>query len=96
MSKNPIKSDLTRKIIWNNSLERSLYIQMETNSNLNIDDNARLKQENWEFRKAGSNKDHLSLILQIEKKDKKLEKYARIIDQLKIENKNSIKESKRE
>ncbi|KAF2075728.1 hypothetical protein CYY_002971 [Polysphondylium violaceum] len=67
---------------------------METNSNFIIDDNARLQQENWEFKKAGcSNKDHISLILQIEKKDKKLEKYARIIDQLKIENKNSLQES---
>ncbi|KAF2075734.1 hypothetical protein CYY_002977 [Polysphondylium violaceum] len=65
---------------------------MEINNNI-IDDNARLQKENWEFKKAGcSNKDHISLILQIEKKDKKLEKRDRIIDQLKIENKNSIQE----
>ncbi|KAF2075738.1 hypothetical protein CYY_002981 [Polysphondylium violaceum] len=63
---------------------------MEINNNI-IDDNTRLQQENWEFKKAGcSNKDHISLILQIEKKDKKLEKRNRIIDQLKNEKKNLI------
>ncbi|KAF2071102.1 hypothetical protein CYY_007588 [Polysphondylium violaceum] len=58
-----------------------------------IDDNARLQQENWEFKKAGcSNKDHISLILQIEKKDKKLEKCARIIIENKQERDQFIKE----
>jgi len=39
-----------------------------------IDDNARLQQENWKFKKAGcSNENHITLVLQLEEKDKLIE-----------------------